>query len=201
MRLCRGNGAQVHNSERDPETGTATGEMLLCFADGCLETVIYMMLMSSGMSLFQATKVVQYNINTEELYVILKEFIHILYFRWDSAALIIYRKKEFSIFSQNTKMVVVQHRLIRACLICHNQASAGEPSRQKSGHHRVHPLPVSLQGDAHQGFLQTVWGKEKKENKQADRVLLTLQNTVGKRVNIDHMHVFENSLRSLSLCS
>uniref|UniRef100_A0A671YNI4 Actin related protein 10 n=1 Tax=Sparus aurata TaxID=8175 RepID=A0A671YNI4_SPAAU len=29
----------------------------------------------------QATKVVQYNINTEELYVILKEFIHILYFR------------------------------------------------------------------------------------------------------------------------
>lgn len=144
---------------------------------------------------------VQYNINTEELYVILKEFIHILYFRWDSAALIIYRKKEFSIFSQNTKMVVVQHRLIRACLICHNQASAGEPSRQKSGHHRVHPLPVSLQGDAHQGFLQTVWGKEKKENKQADRVLLTLQNTVGKRVNMDHVHVFENSLRSLSLCS
>uniref|UniRef100_A0A3Q0R400 Actin related protein 10 n=1 Tax=Amphilophus citrinellus TaxID=61819 RepID=A0A3Q0R400_AMPCI len=29
----------------------------------------------------QAVKVVQYNINTEELYVILKEFIHILYFR------------------------------------------------------------------------------------------------------------------------
>uniref|UniRef100_A0AAQ6AND5 Actin-related protein 10 n=1 Tax=Amphiprion ocellaris TaxID=80972 RepID=A0AAQ6AND5_AMPOC len=29
----------------------------------------------------QAIKVVQYNINTEELYVILKEFIHILYFR------------------------------------------------------------------------------------------------------------------------
>lgn len=29
----------------------------------------------------QPTKVVQYNINTEELYVILKEFIHILYFR------------------------------------------------------------------------------------------------------------------------
>uniref|UniRef100_A0A3B3Y297 Actin related protein 10 n=1 Tax=Poecilia mexicana TaxID=48701 RepID=A0A3B3Y297_9TELE len=29
----------------------------------------------------QATKVVQYNINTEELYAILKEFIHILYFR------------------------------------------------------------------------------------------------------------------------
>lgn len=51
-------------------------------------------------------------------------------------------------------MVVAQHRLIKVCLIC--QASAGEPSRQKSGHHRVHPLPVSLQGDAHQGFLQTV---------------------------------------------
>lgn len=51
MRLCRGNGAQVHNSERDPETGTATGETSLCFADGCLETVMYMMmLMSSGMS-------------------------------------------------------------------------------------------------------------------------------------------------------
>lgn len=31
--------------------------------------------------LIQAVKVVQYNINTEELYVILKEFIHILYFR------------------------------------------------------------------------------------------------------------------------
>uniref|UniRef100_A0A8C3G5Q1 Actin related protein 10 n=1 Tax=Cyclopterus lumpus TaxID=8103 RepID=A0A8C3G5Q1_CYCLU len=29
----------------------------------------------------QAIKVVQYNINTEELYVILKEFIHLLYFR------------------------------------------------------------------------------------------------------------------------
>uniref|UniRef100_A0A3Q3WBB8 Uncharacterized protein n=1 Tax=Mola mola TaxID=94237 RepID=A0A3Q3WBB8_MOLML len=29
----------------------------------------------------QAIKVIQYNINTEELYVILKEFIHILYFR------------------------------------------------------------------------------------------------------------------------
>ncbi|TMS12021.1 Actin-related protein 10 [Larimichthys crocea] len=29
----------------------------------------------------QAVKVVQYNINTEELYVILKEFIHLLYFR------------------------------------------------------------------------------------------------------------------------
>lgn len=38
------------------------------------------------------------------------------------------------------------------------QASAGESSRQKGGHHRVHPLPVSFQGDAHQGFLQTVWG-------------------------------------------
>lgn len=33
MWLCRGNGAQVHNSERDPETGTATGEMPLCFAE------------------------------------------------------------------------------------------------------------------------------------------------------------------------
>lgn len=82
MRLCRGNGAQVHNSERDPETGTATGAMLLCFAVGCLEIATYMMMLtSSGLSLFQATKVVQYNINTEELYVILKEFIHILYFR------------------------------------------------------------------------------------------------------------------------
>lgn len=37
--------------------------------------------MCNLMSHFQAVKVVQYNINTEELYVILKEFIHILYFR------------------------------------------------------------------------------------------------------------------------
>lgn len=39
------------------------------------------MVMCNLMSHFQAVKVVQYNINTEELYVILKEFIHILYFR------------------------------------------------------------------------------------------------------------------------
>lgn len=39
------------------------------------------MLMWYVMSHFQAIKVVQYNINTEELYVILKEFIHLLYFR------------------------------------------------------------------------------------------------------------------------
>lgn len=88
MWLCGGNGAQVHNSERDPETGTATGETPLCFAEcnhleGCLETAKWCV---NVWCHFQAIKVVQYNINTEELYVILKEFIHLLYFRWDSAA-------------------------------------------------------------------------------------------------------------------
>lgn len=85
MRLCRGNGTQVHNSERDPETRTATSETPLCFTEcdhleGCLEIAKYMLIWYV-VSPFQAIKVVQYNINTEELYVILKEFIHILYFR------------------------------------------------------------------------------------------------------------------------
>lgn len=80
MWLCRGNGAQVHNSERDPQTGTAAGESavelcrIIC-GNGINKNIWYLI------SHIQAVKVVQYNINTEELYVILKEFIHILYFR------------------------------------------------------------------------------------------------------------------------
>lgn len=52
-----------------------------------------------------------------------------------------------------------RHERVPLVLPCH-QTPAGESTRQKSGHHRVHPLPVSLQGDAHQGFLQTVWGNQ-----------------------------------------
>lgn len=51
--------------------------------------------------------------------------------------------------------VLLAPDVLPVCLI---QAPTGESARQKGGPHRVHPLPVSLQGDAHQGFLQTVWG-------------------------------------------
>lgn len=50
------------------------------FLDAC-EKNEKCMLTWCVMSHLQAINVVQYNINTEELYVILKEFIHILYFR------------------------------------------------------------------------------------------------------------------------
>lgn len=59
-------------------------------------------------------------------------------------------------FLQNVYRVVEPHQIKVCPPICLKQAPPGEPSRPKSGHHRVRPLPVSLQGDAHQGFLQAV---------------------------------------------
>lgn len=83
MWLCRGNGAQVHNSERDQETRATTGgTAAFCAVQKCLLALSKMLTESDSMSCWQAIKVVQYNINTEELYAILKEFIHLLYFRW-----------------------------------------------------------------------------------------------------------------------
>lgn len=136
------------------------------------------------MSHFQAINVVQYNINTEELYVILKEFIHLLYFRWDSATSVIHcnfkKVTKVTKVCSSYKMERSSHITLKVCLpLCLNQAPAGEPSRQKSGHHRVHPLPVSLQGDAHQSFLQTVWGVKTKHI----RVLYTLLDMFGKSFN------------------
>lgn len=109
------------------------------------------MFMWLSMFHLQAIKVVQYNINTEELYVILKEFIHMLYFRWEPPA-----------FYKNSVCEWKSVNVLWADIIVLNQAPAGEPSRQKSGHHRVHPLPVPLQRDTHQSFLQTVWGTTRK---------------------------------------
>lgn len=63
-------------------------------------------------------------------------------------------EQTYTVFGSNNKRMLNQ----LCVLICLNQTPAGEPSRQKSGHHRVHPLPISLQGDPHKGFLQAVWG-------------------------------------------
>lgn len=49
-------------------------------------------------------------------------------------------------------------------------------------------------------FFKQFEVKKKKKTVKQISVLLTMQNTVGKRVNIDHMHVFENSLR-IYLCA
>lgn len=64
--------------------------------------------------------------------------------------------------------------------VCLIQAPAGESSRQKGGHHRVHPLPVSLQGDTHQGFLQAVWGIDK----NSSGVFSSINNIISVRLNM-----------------
>lgn len=189
MWLCRGNGAQVHHSERDPETRTAACEtqvgarafyvsLFLSFErfmwrfpvlgnqSGSVQyqhrrtlchpqriypfTILQVSLLTGGSALsFQHQwHVVSVNNRTMISLMLMLLFCWLLF-------------KCFLLLIGTSKLKYIYCTYIRNSIyiVFHlHQTPAGESTRQKSGHHRVHPLPISLQGDAHQGFLQTVWG-------------------------------------------